>query len=176
MTNSRFAVSSQTGLQKVRQLGVPVWNVTFLEGRDKQFHIHVSKPNDLSDRRGGSDFWSLTLLASAVMTIPRLDKEPLMAVISLKRSPWDWLFIIRSLPAKSTRHREAADEQDAQVKMWGQRSGRPSSDVGGIDTHTCIWRLCQSSRPRYPAGRLNVSGRSGRSEQFGPWSGSDWPG
>lgn len=32
-----------------------------------------------------------------------------MAVISLKRSPWDWLFCTRSLPARSTKHREAAD-------------------------------------------------------------------
>lgn len=30
MENSRFAVSPQAPLQKVRQLGVPVWNVVFL--------------------------------------------------------------------------------------------------------------------------------------------------
>lgn len=30
-----------------------------------------------------------TLLASALMTMPRLDREPLIAVISLKRSPCD---------------------------------------------------------------------------------------
>uniref|UniRef100_A0A8C5AWH1 Uncharacterized protein n=1 Tax=Gadus morhua TaxID=8049 RepID=A0A8C5AWH1_GADMO len=47
------------------------------------------------------------------MTRPRLEREPLMAVISLKRSPWAWLFSTRSLPARSTRHRVAAGRESS---------------------------------------------------------------
>ena len=122
MKNSRFAVSSQAGLQKVGKLGVPVWNVALLEHKQNQFIYRENEQNlefqhAVVHRLRSCSLPELstvvfcfclqTLLASAVMTMPRLDREPLMAVISLKRSPWDWLFSIRSLPAKSTRHRVA---------------------------------------------------------------------
>lgn len=128
-----------------------------------------------------------TLLASALMTIPRLDKEPLMAVISLKRSPWDWLLSIRSLPAKSTRHRVAVsiNTQNYSYKIRSiSRFNTEKSDyyhisdtgfICGLHTHTCIWHPCQHSLPRYPAGRLNGSERSGHSGPSGLWSDSDWP-
>lgn len=77
---------------------------------------------------GTAAFITGTLLARALMTMPKLEREPLMAVISLKRSPWDWLLTMRSLPAKSTRHKVAARENsrqlaettptDGQVRVW----------------------------------------------------------
>ncbi|KAG9333710.1 hypothetical protein JZ751_010700 [Albula glossodonta] len=69
-----------------------------------------------------------TLFASAAMTIPRLVREVLMAVISLNLSPWDWLFCTRSLPARSTKHREAGCRQNGAVEsgtqcQWSGTSG-----------------------------------------------------
>lgn len=80
-----------------------------------------------------ADFIWGTLLASALMTIPRLDREPLMAVISLNRSPCDWLFSMRSLPARSTRHKVAAWKTPSTT--LADQSGDTTGPLGRFHSH-----------------------------------------
>ena len=143
-----------------------------------------------------------TLLASALMTMPRLDRELLMAVISLKRSPWDWLFTIRSLPAKSTRQREATHEGGRRRRRKAKTHEikneinvtkpnlcccffffcidpvllkRWNQPLKEHHTHIYISCPCQRSLLQYGAGRPSGSETSGRSGPSGPWSGSARP-
>lgn len=84
--------------------------------------------------------------------MPRLDREPLMAVISLKRSPWDWLFSMRSLPAKSTKHRVATGPRgERQNHIYMKKQNQHFLDTEIKQTNKCLVKWQQNEKKVWPA-------------------------
>lgn len=99
-------------------------------------------------------FHRQTLLARAEMTMPRLVREELIAVISLNRSPWDWLFWTRSLPARSTKHKDAKNELEQHKNQVSTLPNQqPCQKINIQSQHLGVISMknstCKTSSPPY---------------------------